>query len=188
VVAFGGTIASGKSTLAERVGLELAAPIVDSDRIRKHLAGRQPLDAISAPAFTGSYSPEASERVHAELCRRAGIVLGSGRPILIDASFRTAAQRASVRALAQAHHVPFYFVECRAPAALRKGRLLERARGASVSDGRLEIADAFDRAFEPVTELSSAEHVRLDTAQDLAANVARLRQLIGFGSAASPVA
>lgn len=188
VIAFGGTLASGKSTLAERVGLELAAPIVDSDRIRKHLAGRQPLDAISAPAFTGSYSPEASERVHAELCRRAGIVLGSGRPILIDASFRTAAQRAKVRALAQAHHVPFYFVECRAPAALRKGRLLERARGASVSDGRLEIADAFDRAFEPVTELSSSEHVRLDTAQDLVANVARVRQLIGFEAGASTVA
>lgn len=182
VIAIGGTLASGKSTLADGLGLELAAPIVDSDRIRKHLAGRMALDAVSAPPFRGIYSIEASEQVHDELQRRARIVLDSGRPVIVEASFRTAAQRAKIRALAQAHQVPFYFVECRAPAALRKGRLLERAQSASVSDGRLEIADAFDRAFEPVTELDASDHIRLDTTQDLAANLDDLRRLIGFDS------
>jgi uncharacterized protein len=183
VIAIGGTLAAGKSTLADRIGVELAAPVVDTDRIRKHLAGRLPLDTLSAPPFRGSYSPGVSEQVYAELCRRAHVVIGSGRPVIVEASFRTAAERAKIRALAQAHQAPFYFVECRAPAALRKGRLLERARSASVSDGRLEIADAFDQAFEPVTELSVSEHIRLDTTQDLASNVEELRRLIGFGSA-----
>jgi predicted kinase len=182
VIAIGGTLASGKSTLADRLGLELTAPVVDTDRIRKHLAGRLPLDAVSAAPFSGIYSTDASEQVHAELVRRARVVLGSGRPIIVEASFRTAAQRAAVRALAHAQRVRFHFVECRAPAALRKGRLLERAQSASVSDGRLEIVDAFDRSFEPVTELNASEHIRLDTTRDLASNVDELRRLIGFGS------
>jgi aminoglycoside phosphotransferase family enzyme/predicted kinase len=186
VIAIGGTLASGKSTLADRLGLELAAPIVDTDRIRKHLAGRLPLDALSAPPFRGAYSVEASEQVHSELCRRASVVLASGRPIIVEASFRTAAQRASIGALARAHRVPFYFVECRAPTAVRKGRLLERAQSASVSDGRLEIVDAFDRAFEPVTELDASQHLRLDTSQDLASNVNEFRRFSGFGSASTP--
>lgn len=185
VIAIGGTLAAGKSTLADQLGLELAAPIVDTDRIRKHLAGHLPLDAVKAPAFAGVYSIDASERVHAELYRRARVVLGSGRPVIVEASFRTAAQRAKIRSLAQAHQVPFHFVECRAPAALRKARLLERARSASVSDGRLEIVDAFDRSYEPVTELSASEHIRLDTSQGLEANVDSLRRLLGFASTPS---
>jgi uncharacterized protein len=183
VIAIGGTLASGKSTLAERLGLELAAPVVDTDRIRKHLAGRLPLDAVTTAPFRGSYSLEASEQVYAELCRRARVVLGSGRPIIVEASFRTAAQRAQIRTLAQAQQVPFYFVECRAPTDVCKSRLSERAQGRSVSDGRLEIFDAFNRAFEAVTELSASEHIVLDTTQELASNVDDLRRLIGFGSA-----
>ncbi len=181
VIAIGGTIASGKSTLADRLGLELAAPIVDTDRIRKHLAGRLPLDAVSAAPFRGIYSVEASAQVHAELCRRARVVLGSGRPVIVEASFRTADQRAKVRALAQERGVPFFFVECRAPAAVCKSRLGERARGASVSDGRLEIFDAFNASFEAVSELSALEHLTLDTTQALDSNVNDLRRVIGFG-------
>ena len=94
VVAVGGTIASGKSTLADRLCGELGAPVVDTDRIRKHLAGRLPSDTLAAPPFTGNYSPKASEKVYEELYRRARVVLGSGRPIIVEASFRTAAQGA----------------------------------------------------------------------------------------------
>jgi uncharacterized protein len=182
VVAVGGMIASGKSTVADELGNQLAAPVVDTDRIRKHLAGRLPLDALAAPPFKGVYSLEASEKVYDELCRRARVVLGSGRPVVVEASFRTAAQRAKVRALAREHKVPFYFVECRAPAEVCKDRLVERAKGLSVSDGRLEIVEAFARSFEAVTELATSEHLTLDTTRELASCVDDLRRLIGFGA------
>jgi uncharacterized protein len=181
VIAVGGMIASGKSTLAEQLGIELSAPVVDTDRIRKHLAGRLPLDSLAAPPFRGSYSLEATEKVYDEQCRRAHVILDSGRPVVVEASFRTAAQRATVRALAKDLRVPFYFVECRAPVDVCKARLVERSKGFSVSDGRLEIVDAFAKSFEAVTELSDAEHLVLDTTRDLASSLADVQKRVGFG-------
>ncbi|HXK16195.1 MAG TPA: AAA family ATPase [Polyangiaceae bacterium] len=183
VVAVGGMIASGKSTLAEQLGLELAAPIVDTDRIRKHLAGSLPTSKLPAPPFKGAYSLEASEKVYAELFRRARVVLDSGRPVVLEASFRTAAQRKSAQALARDHQLPFYFVECHAPAEVCSARLVERAKGSSVSDGRTEIMTAFAQSFEPVTELPTSKHLRVDTTRDLASSLEDVRRQIGFGPA-----
>src|SRR5690606_15832933 len=39
VVAVGGIIASGKSTVADLLGFEMSAPVVDADRTRKQLLG-----------------------------------------------------------------------------------------------------------------------------------------------------
>lgn len=181
LVAVGGTIASGKSTLAEQLGIELSAPIIDTDRVRKHLAGRGALDPVHDLPFQGIYSVEMSKRVHDELSRRALSVLGSGRPVIVEASFRTVEQRASIRALAKEHKVPFHFIECRAPAEVCKRRLSERAQGPSVSDGRLGMFDAFMSSFEAVNELAAAEHIVLDTTHSLALNMVELRRLIGFG-------
>ena len=46
-------------------------------------------------------------------------------------------------------------------------RLQERARTASISDGRAEIFDAFVAAFEPVTGLPAAVHLEIDTSRPL---------------------
>ena len=181
MLAIGGLIASGKSTLAERLGSMLAAPIVDTDRIRKHLAGRLPMGRMTEPLFKGVYSEQATERVYDELCQRARVVLRSGRPLVVEASFRTAAERAKIRALARECKVPFHFLECRAPAEVCKARLVERAEGASVSDGRLEIFDAFAASFEPVTELDASEHVVVDTTRDIELILDGLRQREGIG-------
>jgi len=180
-IAVGGLIASGKSTLAEQLANQLAAPIIDTDRIRKHLAGRAPLERLTEPAFQGAYSEKASARVYDELCRRARIVLRSGRPLVMEASFRTAAERARARALAQECGVPFHFLECRAPADICKARLAERGKGASVSDGRLEIFDAFAASFEPITELPPSEHVVVDTTKGIDLVLEDLRGRAGLG-------
>ncbi len=181
VVAVGGMIASGKSTLAERLGLELSAPIVDTDRVRKHLGGHGALERVDARPFEGIYSEETSQRVHDELSRRVLSVLRSGRPVVVDASFRTLEQRARIRTLAKDAKVPFYFIECRAPTAVCKSRLLERATGPSVSDARAGMFDAFAASFQAVTELTAAEHIVLDTTRALPLNMADLRRRIGFG-------
>ena len=46
----------------------------------------------------------------------------------------------------------------------------------SVSDGRLDIFDDFLRKWEPVTELSSEEHVIVDTGRSIERSLARLRE------------
>jgi aminoglycoside phosphotransferase family enzyme/predicted kinase len=174
LVAVGGAIASGKSTVAQALAAELSAPVVEADRTRKQLLGVEPTQPVHVPAFQGPYTPEASRRVYAELRRRAGAVLASGRPVVIDASFRSAAERRAVRQLAADHGVPFLFVECRAPRTVLVERLERRAAETGVSDGRLEILDDFLDRFEAVEELAAREHLKLGTEKPLEENLKRL--------------
>jgi aminoglycoside phosphotransferase family enzyme/predicted kinase len=175
VVAVGGIIASGKSTVAERLADEMSAPVVDADRTRKSMVGIDPCQPLHEVAWTGAYDPGFTERVYAEVMRRADVVLASGRPVVIDASFRSPTMRARARELAVAHGVPFRFVECRADPEVCRLRLAQRAQTAGVSDGRLDVFDAFRSRFEPVTELPSAEQVVLDTTCPLEESLGVLR-------------
>jgi len=163
VYAVGGIIASGKSTVAQQLSARLDAPVVDADRTRKQLAGVTPETPLRDAAFGGRYSEDATARVYAEVMRRASYVLESGRPVVLDASFRSRALRALARDLAARHGVAFRFVECRAPREVCLERLALRARGPSVSDGRTEILDSFMARYEPVDELSADELLVLDT-------------------------
>jgi aminoglycoside phosphotransferase family enzyme/predicted kinase len=175
VVAVGGIIASGKSTIAESVAGEMGAPVVDADRTRKSMLGVDAVQPMHEAAWTGAYDVGFTDRVYAEVLRRAGVVLTSGRPVVIDASFRSPALRSLARQLAIVHGVPFRFVECRADPDVCRARLVERARTAGVSDGRLAVFDAFRSRFEAVTELPREEHVVLDTTRPVEESVAFLR-------------
>lgn len=171
LVAVGGVIASGKSTVAERIGQSLNAPVVGSDLTRKNLLGVEATAPVHESAWSGAYSREFSEKVYDELFSRAGHVLASGRSVVVDASFGARRRRERVRELARARGVRFVFVECRAPVAECKRRLEERARSRSVSDGRLEIFDEFVARFDEVSELPREEHVVLDTTRPLEENM-----------------
>jgi predicted kinase len=178
LVAVGGAIASGKSTVAARIGAELSAPVIDADRTRKHLLGARPTEKVHEAPWVGAYDPSVTDRVYAEVLRRAEIVLASGRPVVVDASFRSARLRGEVQALARARGVPFRFVECKVAIDLARARLEARAQGESVSDGRLEILEDFRARFEPVTELAGAEHVTIDTSRPIEESLAIVREHI----------
>ena len=175
VIAVGGPIAAGKSITAEWIGDHRSAPVVDSDRTRKFLLGKAPTDKVWHPPFHGGYAPEVTAGVYDEVTRRAAAVLGSGRAVVIDASFRSRDERAAARRLAAEQGVAFLFVECAADAATLRARLVERSRRTGVSDGRLEILDDFLASWQPVDELQPAEHLRLDTTLPLEATTAALR-------------
>jgi aminoglycoside phosphotransferase family enzyme/predicted kinase len=167
LVAVGGWIASGKSTVSERIGRLVSAPVISADRTRKDLLGVRPTEPMHDASWSGSYSDAFTERVYATVLERADHVLASGRPVVLDASFRSKAMRDLARKLADKHGVRFAFVECRVSEEECKRRLAERARNPSVSDGRLEVFDDFVARFEPVTELSPEEHFVVDTSQPL---------------------
>jgi uncharacterized protein len=178
VVAVGGIIASGKSTVSEQLCGAIAAPVVDADRTRKQLLGASPTQDVSSGAFVGAYDPEVTERVYGEVFRRADAVLRSGRPVIVDASFKSRVHRGQARALARRHGVPFHFVECGADAGVVRQRLARREGG--VSDARADLLDRFLEAWEPIDEIPSNEHVVLDTSQPLEGNVDRLRRRLPF--------
>lgn len=178
VVAIGGVLASGKSTLADRLGARMGAPAINTDRIRKHMLGARPTEPLTEAAFRGAYDPAFTEAVYGEVRRAADAVLASGRPVILDASFRSAETRSAARALARRANVSFRFVECRCDPELSRARLRERARHESVSDGRLAIFDEFLAEWEPVTELPPDEHVVVDTGGPIEASLATLRERI----------
>ena len=178
LVAVGGWIASGKSTIAEQLAAELQCPIVAADWTRKHLVGLEPTKKAFDPAFTGAYSADVSERVYEELLARAKLVIDSGRSVIVDASFRSREERSHVRRLASELGVLFLFVECRADLETCRQRLRQRALGPSVSDGRLEILDAFVESWEAVEELPPGQHLVLDTSRSLVESTSRLRQSV----------
>jgi uncharacterized protein len=166
VVAIGGMIASGKSAVAATVGDILAAPVLSSDRTRKCLMGRKPTESMRSEPWSGAYAPSATEAVYGEIWRLADVILSSGRPVVIDASFRTIAMRMAARRLADQQGVPFLLVECSAPRELIRERLAARERdGADESDARSDMLDEFEKNFEHIDELPSSEHFRLNTSQ-----------------------
>lgn len=176
VVAVGGVIASGKSTIADALGDELSAPVIDADRTRKHLVGMAHTARDSSAAFSGPYDLAMTDRVYAEVMLRASTVLESGRPVVLDASFRTAELRRAARDLAAEHGVPFLMVDCRARPEVCRERLARRERETTVSDGRLAIFDAFCARVEPPTELSPSELLVLDTERPVAESMAVLEE------------
>ncbi|KPJ92393.1 MAG: hypothetical protein AMS18_07505 [Gemmatimonas sp. SG8_17] len=178
LLAVGGVIAAGKTTLAEHVAAYVAAPVIDADRTRKWLLGLSPLSPVPEQPWAGAYSHEVTEQVYAELLRRAQAVLTSGRPVVLDASFRSRRHRAAARQLARDNHVPFYFVECRADPSLCRERLAVRDRQPGVSDGRLDLFEAFRAHWEPVTELPQAEHIVLDTSLPPDMHAEKLRRRV----------
>jgi len=178
VVAVAGIIASGKSTVADQLGFEMSAPIVDADRTRKQLLGVRATAPVHDGAWQGAYDPAFTEEVYAEVFRRAAVVLRSGRSVIVEASFRDRALRARARELAAQHGVPFRLVECRASPEICRDRLRQRARAASVSDGRLEIFDDFVARWQPIDELPAREHLVIDTAGPLADNLVELRNAL----------
>jgi len=160
LIAVGGLIASGKSTLAEHLGRALAAPVVSSDRTRKTLAGL----AATAPASASAYGLDARQAIYGEILRRAGQVLQSGRGALVDASFASRRWRAEAADAAQAAGASFVFIEARAPLDLLRARLAARRTGESVSDAREDLLDAFVRDYEPVAGGEGEVTLTVDTA------------------------
>jgi len=178
LVAVGGLIASGKSRNAAWVGDLLGAPVVSSDRMRKHLMGRSVHESLGREAWSGPYSPDVTADVYEALFSAAETVVSSGRPVVLDASFRTTSMRRSARDLASRLRVPFTFIECTAPRETLLRRLEKReSMAAHESDARPALLEEFEERFEPIRELPPAEHVRLDTSAPRESNRARLRSL-----------
>ncbi|HUF92879.1 MAG TPA: AAA family ATPase [Candidatus Limnocylindria bacterium] len=172
VVAVGGLIGAGKSTLAHALGRSLRVPVIDSDRTRKSLAGVPATQPAPAEVYTEAFT----RRTFDEVFRRAGAVLGSGRGVILDATFRGRDLRRRARELAIRHGRPFLFVEAVCEEATLRARLRARAAaGPSVSDATEALLERFRREFEPVTELPAGEHVVVDTTRPLASQIQAVR-------------
>ncbi len=173
IVCVGGVVGAGKSTVAELIAGELAAPVVSTDRVRRRLA-REDRPAFRRPAlpFRGAYRSSTTAAVYRAVLERAQLVVSSGRAVVVDASFRSRWLRRSF--LSRVRERPWLFVECRAPFELCRERVRARYEsGAAESDAHPAMVDEFLERWQPVVELDRDHHVVVDTSHD-AATVRRI--------------
>ena len=163
-----GLAASGKSTLAAALAERTGARVLSSDVVRKELLGIAPTERAPRTA----YEPEVSRRTYEELGRRARESIALGQPVIVDATFRFAADRDAFGAT----ELPW--IECRAPAAVR----IRRAAGARpVTDAGADVAALQSAQWDP---LVPAVAVRTD--RDAGAAMADVRVGLDARLPASP--
>ncbi len=145
-----GLPATGKSTLARELRARGDVEVVlDSDVVRKELAGLAPTSSARADLNAGIYTPEFSDRTYQELRRRAQEALTQGHSVAIAATFVKAHRRAEFLEMASEIGAPIRFLECRIPRDLAMERI--KARTDDPSDATAEVYDTLATAWEPLS-------------------------------------
>jgi aminoglycoside phosphotransferase family enzyme/predicted kinase len=159
----GGLPGTGKSSLASLWAERLGALYLNSDALRKEMAGGGP----SAPGKNlfrgGIYTPEWTKRTYGEMARRAEESLRAGRSVVLDATFARRSHRRTAAAAARRAGARLISVECRCSEKTVRERLRRRARrGASLSDADWDIYLAIKKEYAAPRR----ETVRVDTDRD----------------------
>ena len=163
LVVVGGLSGSGKSTVAAALAERTGFVHVNSDRVRKRLAGLAPTDRGGAELYTS----ERSAATYAAMYAAAAEALAAGRGVILDATFQRRAHRDQAAAVGAAAGVAVLFVECRADDAVIRSRLAQRAaRDDDPSDADWQVYLGQRRAYEPPA--SDEPHLTVDTSRPLA--------------------
>lgn len=157
-----GLSGSGKSNLARDLGARLGMPIINSDVVRKAMAG------VTGPRRVGYdedlYSPTMTARTYARLAREAEKHIDQGTGVILDATFTQREQRAKIVRLAGKHKIPLLFFHCLAGADITRRRLAARAKqGRDISDGRWEIYLRQRASEQPLDEIPGSSRLELNT-------------------------
>ena len=107
---FFGLIASGKSTLAGKWAARHGMMYLNSDRVRKDIAGISPIAGRKESLDQGIYSREFSRCTYDALLTMAEQECLAGRPVVLDASYQSLAERNRVRDLAARLGVDVFFI------------------------------------------------------------------------------
>jgi len=140
VLVFFGMIASGKSTLADRFARRHDLLYLNTDRVRKELAGLDPTERRPDGIDQGIYTAEFTRRTYDAMLARTTESLAEGRGVVLDGSYSRRGERDAVRTCAARAGAPVHFILCTCEDETVAERLALRARDPeAVSDGRWEI-------------------------------------------------
>ncbi len=175
-----GLSGTGKTVLAEALHARTGFVHINSDLMRKHLAGVLPLARPEPLAYdAGLYSPEMSARTYQTMLDDAAAHLAAGRGVVLDGTFQLRVGRDSARAIAAAAGVPFLVVECQCEEAEVARRLAERTRrGDSPSDADWAVYREQRHRFEPFAPEEQDHLLTVDSAGGIAPAVRRVEAAV----------
>jgi aminoglycoside phosphotransferase family enzyme/predicted kinase len=140
-----GPPASGKSTLARALAQLTGLRTVNTDVVRKELHGVDP----TAPLPDDAYGDEVTRRVYEAVGARAAQTVDEDGGVIVDATARSAGDRAALRAGLDGRG-PIRAIVCWADRETLRRRAAARERDpARVSDAGPQVAVALADAFEP---------------------------------------
>jgi aminoglycoside phosphotransferase family enzyme/predicted kinase len=164
LIAVGGIMGSGKSTLSKGLCERLDIEMIRSDQVRKEMAGLPAEEHIFVDYGSDIYSPEFTAKVYEEVVRRAVATANQGKSVIIDASFKTRAQRELAAEAALEAKVRFVLLLCFCSEENIRKRLKEREdREGEISDGRLEILSKQVKDFAPAESAPGVPTYTIDT-------------------------
>ena len=165
-----GLSGTGKSLIGATLAARIGGAYVSSDAVRKQLAG---LDVHAAGDAT-LYTREMTERVYAEMRRRATMHLALGRPVVLDATHPTAALRAAALRLAREAGAPALLVELRLTDDATLARIENRAEDPlRTSDANAHVYREQTQRFEAISP-GEGPRLTLDSSQSPAALAAEI--------------
>jgi uncharacterized protein len=137
-------------------------PVINSDTVRKALAGKHGPQAV--PFNEDIYSPDMTQKTYSKIAREAEKQILEGGGAILDATFGQKAHREKIVRLADKHAIPWVLIQCVASDETTKKRLTQRgAEGKDVSDGRWEIYSNQKAAYQPIKELPPINCLNLNT-------------------------
>lgn len=161
-----GLSGSGKSYVAQQL-LERAGAIrIRSDVERKRLFGLGALDASATRIPGGIYGTGATRRTFDRLRELADRLLDAGWPVIVDAAFLRASERAAFAALAHERGVPFAILHCHAePKLLRERVQARQSAAADPSEADLAVLERQLADHDPLSEAERAYTIDVDTSR-----------------------
>lgn len=150
-----GFSASGKSTFVNRLAPLCGAVSILSDIERKRIHGLETTSKSQSKADAGIYTEQATRETYNKLLELAEVILKSGFPVVIDATFLKQQHRAQMRQLAAHLNIPFIILDF----PLGKEELLRRVEMRSKQTGQISEAtsEILKKQLEQAHPLTASE-------------------------------
>jgi predicted kinase len=161
LIALGGLTGVGKTAIADEIRTVAGIRPLETDRIRKTLAGLDPDVAAPAEPGEGIYTQSMTHATYKTLGREALGQLETGQAALAVGTFVARGQRDGLREVAANARVPFLFVRLTAAEEIVLKRLAARPPG--MSDGNTAVYKVMAAREDPPTEIPEDQRFELDT-------------------------
>ncbi len=171
VVAVGGFSGSGKTTIARVLPTRLSplpgAVLLNSDTERK-----DEFNVCSTHRLgLAHYNATNADRVYERLLSKTARAIDADYPVIVDATFLTAARRVQIQQLAEKKRVEFFGIWLMAPVQIMRNRIESRRGDASDAD-----VSVLDKQLKQDKGTINWQHI--DTSVPVSAIVEKIRQSI----------